>query len=93
MITEFHFKPFIDVSFYGTILASANHNFYCLLVLYISFRHNAFFCKTTLNIVNALVDVETLRIVIKSRAFYQANNFVVVLHCRYLLTEIIGMYT
>ena len=76
--------------FHGKILASANHNFYCLLVLYISFRH---FCKTTLNIVNALVDVETLRIVIKSRAFYQANNFVVVLHCRYLLTEIIGMYT
>ena len=52
-----------------------------------------FFCKSTLNIVNALVDVEKLRIVIKSRAFYQANNFVVVLHCRYLLTEIIGMYT
>ena len=58
--------------------------------LYYIFR---FFCESTLNIVNALVDVETLRIVIKSRAFYQANNFVVVLHCRYLLTEIIGMYT
>ena len=55
--------------------------------------YKCYFAKSTLNIVNALVDVETLRIVIKSRAFYQANNSVVVLHCRYLLTEIIGMYT